>query len=409
MYSKILKRVRHKYTNGCRCLCSVLCFIIGCSLLITKFNLYNAQPSICLPKNPDDEIVDRQDEWQYQNSVTGQWYHWRTVYKMQNSQTEWRVNWLNVAPKSYLGVIVYLATRNDLKSLQTSLTQLSRLLSNNPRPVAIFHEDDLSANDIQQSLAQILGNCTPLTFEHIKFSNSSIRPGRAHRRWSPKYFHMCRFFTLMLPNHPLLTLFSFYWRLDTHSYIFGEKPIEDPFEIMQKRNIQYAFTMVNIDDELHTLGLWSFFHEFLKEHCLKPSKVFRKTQPGWIDSYSAAIIFTNFAIANVSLFRDHSLIRAWLHKVDRNGGIYRYRWGDAPIHTLILTQLISRNQIVRLRYFGYMHRNEYVCANGIKDDLCKAQIKTIFADPNLTFYNQPVGCNPSFGNPLCHYYPEIIL
>ncbi|CAF1998225.1 unnamed protein product [Rotaria magnacalcarata] len=404
-----MKRVRHKYTIRCRCLGSILCFIVGCSILIIKFNWYDTQRSICLPKNPDDEIIDRQDEWQYQNSITGQWYNWRTAYKRQNNQTEWPVNWLNAAPKSHLGVIVYLATLGDIKSLQTSLTQLSRMLSNNPRPVVIFHEDDLSNSEIHQSLAQILGNSTPLAFEHIKFSNSSIQPGRLHRRWSSKYFHMCRFFTLMLPNHPLLTLFSYYWRLDTHSYIFGGQPIEDPFEIMQKRKIQYAFVMANRDNEAYTLGLWSFFHQFLKEHCLVPSRNFRKTQPGWIDSYSTAIFFTNLAIANVSLFRDHPLIRAWLHKADRNGGIYRYRWGDAPLHTLILTQLIPRNQILRLRYFGYMHRNEYVCARGIKDDLCKAQIKTVFPDPNLIFYNHPDGCNPSFGNPLCHYYPEITL
>ncbi|CAF4260138.1 unnamed protein product [Rotaria magnacalcarata] len=116
------------------------------------------------------------------HNITGQWYNWRTAYKRQNNQTEWRANLLNAAPKSYLGVIVYFATLGDLKSLQTSLTQLSRTLSNNPRPVVIFHEDNLSNNDIQQSLAQILGNSTPLTFEHIKFSNSSIQPERLHRR-----------------------------------------------------------------------------------------------------------------------------------------------------------------------------------------------------------------------------------
>ncbi|CAF2814702.1 unnamed protein product [Rotaria sp. Silwood2] len=402
-------RIQRKDTIRYYFLCLISCITIGCSLFIIKFHLNNAQPSICIPKNPDNEIVDRQDEWQYQNSITGQWYHWRTVYKRPDNQPEWRVNWLNVAPKSYLGVIVYLATYGELKSLQMSLAQLSRLLLNNPRPVAIFHEGDLSANHIQQLLAQTLGNHTPLAFECIKFSKSPIRVERAHQKWSPKYFHMCRFFTLMLPNHPLLTLFSFYWRLDTHSYIFGEKPIEDPFDIMQKRNIQYAFTMANIDDKIHTVGLWSTFHEFLKDHCMKPSIAFRETQTNWFNSYSIAIIYTNFAIANVSLFRDDSLIRAWLHKVDRNGGIYRYRWGDAPIHTLVLTQLVSRNQIARFRYFGYMHRNEYVCASGTTFRLCKAQTKPLFTDPTMKYSQQPVGCNPSSENPLCHYYPEIIL
>ncbi|CAF5009317.1 unnamed protein product, partial [Rotaria socialis] len=47
------------------------------------------------------------------------------------------------------------------------------------------HEDNRINNDIQQSSAQILGNSTPLTFEHVKFSNISIQSGRLHRRWAP--------------------------------------------------------------------------------------------------------------------------------------------------------------------------------------------------------------------------------
>ncbi|CAF1456887.1 unnamed protein product [Rotaria sordida] len=129
---------------------------------------------------------------------------------------------------------------------------------------------------------------------------------------------------------------------------------------MQQRKIQYAFTMANIEDEVHIPGVWTIFHQFLKEHCLKPSIAFRKTQTRWFNSYSLAIIFTNFAIANVSLFRDHSLIRAWLHKVDRNGGIYRHRWGDAPIHTLILTQLISRNQLLHHLSINPLVKSDYI-------------------------------------------------
>ncbi|CAF0984586.1 unnamed protein product [Rotaria sp. Silwood1] len=359
-------------------------------------------------RNPDDEIIHPQDEWQYQNSITGQWYHW-TTYNKQNNHGEWRVKWLNVAPTSYLGVIVYLTTTNELNPLKTSLTQLSRLLSNNPRPVVIFHEGDFDADDIQKSLSNILGNHTPLGFERIRFSDNANRPRSVFPRWPLKYFHMCRFFTLMLPNHPLLTLFTYYWRLDAHSYIFGPKPIEDPFEIMQKRHIQYAFIMANEDDDHYAVGLWSFFHEFLDNHCLKPSIALRQTQTGWFGGYSLAIIFTNFAIANVSLFRDHSLIRAWLHAVDRNGGIYRYRWGDAPIHTLALTQFLSQNHIVRLRYFGYMHRHEYTCASNIERDLCKAQVKSFLTQNGIRYSYYQDGCFPSTQNPLCHYYPEIKL
>jgi alpha 1,2-mannosyltransferase len=356
--------------------------------------------------NTDIEFTNRQNEWQYQNTITGLWYHWRTVNKNQKIDVEWRINWLNVPPTSYLGVIVYLTTRAEIGSLRTSLTQLSRLLSNNPRPVVIFHEGDLGSNDIQRSLAQTLGSRTPIAFERIYFSNFS-RPKSVHRTIPLSYYDMCRFFTLMLPNHPLLALFSFYWRLDAHSFIFGPKPIEDPFEIMQKQQIQFAYIMANEEADHYDTALWLLFKHFLNDHCLKPSTALRKTQKNWFGRYSHAIIFTNFAIANVSLFRDHPQIRAWLHKVDRSGGIYRYRWGDAPIHTLALTQFIKREHIVRLRYFGYMHRREYVCANGIEEKVCKEQVQPFLTDPRMKYLIYDDGCYPSSQNPLCHYYPEI--
>jgi hypothetical protein len=362
-----------------------------------------------LPINLDNEISDRQDEWRYQNTITRKWYDWRTMHKNQNTDTKWRVKWLNIVPTSSLGVIVYLTRRHEVDSLNASLAQLSLLLSNNPRPVVIFHEGDFSDNDIQKSLARTLGSRTPLAFERIQFTKSANRSRSIYHGYSVSYCDMCRFFILMLPNHPLLTLFTFYWRLDAHSYIFGSKPIQDPFEIMQKRQIQYAFVMNNLEDKRFSPGLWLFFHKFLDQHCVEPSLTVRQTQTGRFGEYSLAIFFTNFAIANVSLFRDHPLIRAWLHTVDRDGGIYRYRWGDAPVHTLALTQFLKRDQIVCLRYFGYMHRNDYVCASELKQNVCIEQVRRVLRNPNMHYRNYPDACWPTPRNPFCHYFPEIRL
>ncbi len=384
-----------------------LCIIIGCSLPFSIFILKYSQSSTCVPRHVDDGIIDQQDDWKYQNSITGEWHYWRTIYKKQNNDTEWRVKWLNIAPISSLGVIVYLTTRNELDSLNKSLLQLSRLLSNNPRPVVIFHEGDLGDNDTQEALAKTLGSRTPLAFERIQFSNTTKGYRLPRRRSRFKYMNMCRFFILMLPNHPLLTLFSFYWRLDAHSYIFAPEPIKDPFEIMQKKQIQYAFVMADVDSDSYTTDLWTLFHNFINRHCIKPSLAVRETQTGWFGGYSRYIFFTNFAIANVSFFRDHPFIRAWLDRVDRNGGIYRYRWGDAPIHTLALTQFIPRDQILRLRYFGYMHRREYVCASGVEGDSCKQYVQRYLTYSKITYDNYDDGCAPTIRNPLCHYYPEL--
>lgn len=404
----MIRYTQRTNTRRRRLCCIFACFLIASGLPIISVIFQSTRSRICVSNTISNNTVDYQDGWQYQNSITGEWYYWSTEQQNSSNNVESSVNWLNVAPTSYLGVIVYLTTINEIESLRTSLTQLARLLSNNPRPVVIFHEGDFNNENIQKSLAEILGDRTPLSFQSIRFGKSLHKTRSIHSRWSTKYLHMCRFFTIMLPNHPLISLFSFYWRLDSHSYIFGEKPIEDPFEIMQKRQSQYAFIMVNEEADHFATGLFELFQEFLYQHCMKLSPSFRHTQTRIFGRYSYAIFFTNFAIVNVSLFHDHPLMRHWLRVVDRNGGIYRERWGDAPIHTLALTQFTSRDDIVQLRYFGYFHRQEYTCAKGIQQDSCIQQVKPFLSNNTKIRYRiYPDGCYPSTRNSLCQYYPEI--
>ena len=168
--------------------------ILGYCFIILMYYLKYSQSVICLFKNPDYELINRDDEWQYQNTLTGQWYHWSTVYQQGNKDTQWQVKWLNTIPSSSLGVIVYLATTSELGPLKQSLTQLSRLLINNPRPVVIFHEGDFSDNDIQKSLAQTLGPKTPLAFERIQFPDTSNKPETFKHGAPFSYLNMCRFF-----------------------------------------------------------------------------------------------------------------------------------------------------------------------------------------------------------------------
>lgn len=389
------------------CSCPRICLLICLSFYPATLVFSQLRAWTCRPISRHDEIAQREVEWRYQNGVTGLWYHWQLGSEHGTPHVPWTVKWLNVAPTSSLGVIVYLTRVAEIEALQRSMTQLSRLLINQPRPIVIFHTGDFDDTAVQQSLAQILGPRTPLGFERVEFTENSAQPQSVLRNIRLGYYHMCRFFTLMLPTHPLLTLFQYYWRLDSHSYIFAPAPIRDPFEVMAAERIQYAFSMVNEEGDGYVFGLWSFFRKFLADRCLAESHAVRKTQTGWLGGYSFAIIFTNFAVANASLFRDHRLIRAWLHAVNDAGGIYRYRWGDAPIHTLALTQFVPRHDIVRLRYFGYWHNREYVCAHGTDEESCRQQVKAFATDPKAEYLVYDDGCYPSTWISLCHYYREI--
>ncbi|CAF3308825.1 unnamed protein product [Rotaria socialis] len=308
------------------------------------------------------------------------------------------MKWYNREPENSLGVIVYLTTVGQLSQLNASLLSLRQYLFR-PRPVVVFHEGDLNDVNIQLALANTLGSNVPLGFEHIRFP-TKVNIARTRKEYHIGYSHMCNFFGILLPYHPVISnVFTFYLRLDSHSYLLGPTLTYDLFDYMQINRLQYSFLMVHMDHRVYVKGLWNLFHKFLTHSCMIPSSAVKKTQTssftGW---YSNAIIFNNFELCNGSLWREPRM-EAWLRQVDKSEGIYKYRWGDAPIRTLAVTQFLEKNQVVKLCDIGYSHRHQYTCASHIHPCAVPPHLKGSLN----SFY--PQGCYPT-DNPFCNYYQE---
>lgn len=380
-------------------------FIIICLLIVILFHVQSSiQLDSCQPHKLETSF-NRTDLWKYRNTVTGEWYHWNINFEKASATFSWPMKWLNKEPTSYLGVIIYLATARDTRELNQSFIEISRLFKMSGRPVVIFHEGDFDDEKIQLSLAQTLQAHIPLAFERIQFSNEYASMKLEHN-FPISYLHMCRFFTLMIFNHPVMNLFSAFLRLDSHSYIFSPAMIDDPFELMEAKQLEYAFIMTNIESSRYDRGLWPFFERFLRRYCLKKSSTIKAIQTSLLGDYSEDIIFTNFALTNVSLWKENKLIQSFLNSIDLDGGIYRYRWGDAPIHTLTLAQFVDPSKIARLRYFGYWHRREYVCATGTTNRACDEQVAKYKNNTNIKYLLYQDGCfRPR--RKICHYYQEI--
>ena len=81
-----------------------------------------------------------------------------------------------------------------------------------------------------------------------------------------------------------------------------------------------------------------------------------KTLPEWLgdDSqyYNTGMPYTNVFISRVGVwFR--SDVQEWLKKLDESGNILRYRWGDAPLHDVVLKKFKIGHE--PLRGFKYFH------------------------------------------------------
>ncbi|KAI9766217.1 MAG: alpha-1,2-mannosyltransferase (Kre5) [Candelina submexicana] len=217
------------------------------------------------------------------------------------------------------------------------------------------------------------------------------------------YHHMCRFYSGFFYKHELLAKYEWYWRLEPEIKYFCDITY-DPFIHMARANKTYGFTIAvkelketvpNIFryasaykrlNNLTSTGLWEMFVEQPVEEDKPlpkddpkykapvsplPEEILR-TQPGRgglpdVDpeamegeTYNMCHFWSNFEIARLDWFRSKEY-EDFFNMMDRSGGFWMERWGDAPIHSLAAGALLSPKDIHYFRDFGYRHTTIQHC------------------------------------------------
>jgi len=214
------------------------------------------------------------------------------------------------------------------------------------------------------------------------------------------YHHMCRFYSGFFYKHELLQKYKWYWRLEPEIKYFCDITY-DPFIHMERANKTYGFTIAvkelretvpNIfryaaafkrTYNLTSQGLWEMFLEPKPEKqdelpkddpkYMKPlPEDILRTEPGAgtlpdIDpeamegeSYNMCHFWSNFEIARLDWFRSKEY-EDFFNMMDRSGGFWMERWGDAPIHSLAAGALLSIDEVHYFRDFGYRHTTIQHC------------------------------------------------
>ncbi|TFB06407.1 O-glycoside alpha-1,2-mannosyltransferase-like protein 4 [Trichoderma ghanense] len=208
------------------------------------------------------------------------------------------------------------------------------------------------------------------------------------------YHFMCRFYSGFFYNHPLLLKYEWYWRVEPEITYFCDITY-DPFLKMIENNKTYGFTIAvkelretvpNIFryasaykrmNNLTSQGLWEMFVEPqeppkeqrddpnppLPEEILqgKPSSlppIDPEAMEG--EKYNMCHFWSNFEIAKLSWFRSKEY-NDFFEMMDRSGGFWMERWGDAPIHSLAAGALLAPRDIHYFRDFGYRHTTIQHC------------------------------------------------
>jgi len=194
------------------------------------------------------------------------------------------------------------------------------------------------------------------------------------------YHQMCRWNSGMFSEHPALKDVQYYWRVEPNVHFFCDVDY-DVFRWMQDHNKTYGFN-INIYDSAESVAtLWPETRKFLADH---PDYVHPNNAREWLEDdkkrpennhkahgYSTCHFWSNFEIGDLSFWRSKKY-RDYFDHLDRSGGFFYERWGDAPVHSVALGLFEDKSKIHWFRDIGYQHIPFFNCPNNPKCSGCVA-------------------------------------
>ena len=128
----------------------------------------------------------------------------------------------------------------------------------------------------------------------------------------------------------------------------------DVFRFMELNNKTYGF-VINIYDSPQSIqSLWPTTLEYL---ALYPNAVHPNSAMEWLtdstrrpghnraaNGYSTCHFWSNFEIGNLNFWRGERY-QSYFDYLDRQGGFFYERWGDAPVHSVALGLFEDKHKI----------------------------------------------------------------
>lgn len=189
---------------------------------------------------------------------------------------------------------------------------------------------------------------------------------------SMSYRHMCRFNSGFFYRQKIMEPYDWYWRVEPDTHFYCDMTY-DPFTMMRQNGKAYGF-VISIPEYPETIPtLWNTSKAFFDQNpeVLAPDNAAQfildksHNRPDDIridsdDDYNLCHFWSNFEIANLNFFRSEQYSRYFEH-LDKAGGFFYERWGDAPVHTIALAMMLNKSQIHHFSDIGYRHDPYYRC------------------------------------------------
>jgi len=184
------------------------------------------------------------------------------------------------------------------------------------------------------------------------------------RSESVSYRNMCRFFSGFFFRHPLLQHYRYAWRVEPDVRYHCDVNF-DPFAYLHENNKTYGFTIALYETRRTIESLWSTVKDFISQHpqYVAPDNAMSFLSDDGGAEYNLCMFYNNFEISDLDFWRGEAYT-AYFDHLERTGGFYYERWGDAPVHSIAAALLAGKDRIHFFREIGYEHHPVTHCPAG---------------------------------------------
>ena len=270
-----------------------------------------------------------------------------------------RIRMANKPPDQFRAAIYYLVQVNRTQMIMNSLRTIDYYFNNKFRyPVIIFYEDDLLLDQRDQIRRSTRSD---VYFQNVQFNTPSFILPEPWSRLNTSchyrigYKHMCRFQSKTLYDQPIMRFLDYSWRLDDDSLILSAINY-DIFKYMSDNDIIYGYVFITQDRERCISGLWDATRRYIANNSI---------QTHFFDTWTEGdIYYNNFELSAMILWYSKEY-QNYIDMVDKTGGMYYHRWGDAPIKSIAVSMFVPEDKTHCFLDFGYKHRRMQRTPTGV--------------------------------------------
>ncbi|MCJ1453118.1 alpha 1,2-mannosyltransferase 2.4.1 [Mycoblastus sanguinarius] len=172
---------------------------------------------------------------------------------------------------------------------------------------------------------------------------------------STSYRHMCRFESGFFFRQPLMNEYEWYWRVEPSIKLFCDISF-DPFKYMADHGKKYSFVLSLYEYAETIPTIWDSTKKFMKLH---PEHIPEENSMKWLsddggETYNHCHFWSNFEVGNLNWLRSQAYLD-FFDVLDKDGGFFYERWGDAPVHSIAAGILLKPEEIHFFEDIGYWH------------------------------------------------------